>query len=79
MGAVYRGKHLKFGIDVGVKLLLPKIPLGGERVVLRFEREASAGRFRSGLLLVFPVKPGGKVQLTDSHYQRSTASVCMTV
>lgn len=40
MGAVYRGKHVKFNIDVGVKCLLPHLAAGAQQLVLRFEREA---------------------------------------
>ena len=57
MAAVYRGKHLKLDIDVGIKCLMPVAGTGGEELVLRFEREAklAAKVTHQNLVRVFEV------------------------
>lgn len=40
MGAVYRGTHLRFNLDVGVKCLHPHLAAAHGHLVVRFEREA---------------------------------------
>jgi len=40
MGAVYRGTHLRFNLDVGVKCLHPNLAAAHGHLVVRFEREA---------------------------------------
>ena len=39
-GAVYRARHLRFDIEVGVKCMLEELSAGDDQFVLRFEREA---------------------------------------
>ena len=40
MGVIYRGRHVKLGIDVAVKFLLPHLAEQDPEYVVRFEREA---------------------------------------
>ena len=40
MGAVYRGTHLRFNLDVGIKCLHPHLAAAHGHLVVRFEREA---------------------------------------
>ncbi len=72
MGAVYRGRHVKFDMDVGVKCLLPHLAQGSEQIVLRFEREAQlAARLNHpNLVRVFDVDHRHGVHYLVMEYVR---------
>ena len=57
MGSVYRGRHLRFDIDVAVKCLKPSLAEENPDLVTRFQREAkvAAGISSENLIRVFDV------------------------
>jgi serine/threonine protein kinase len=70
MGAVYRGWHVEFEIDVGVKCMLPALALSDPSFVVRFRREAqlAARVSHQNLVRVYDIKDAHGVHYMVMEY-----------